>query len=44
MFLAFSFLGVWSQYKEFNLVLSFAGILQVLHKTDGEEEWEWGLL
>jgi hypothetical protein len=25
-------------------VLSFAGILQVLHKTDGEEEWEWGLL
>jgi hypothetical protein len=25
-------------------VLSFAGILQVLHKTDSEEEWEWGLL
>jgi hypothetical protein len=40
----FQFLGVWSQYKEFNLVLSFAGILQVLHKTDGEEEWVCGLL
>jgi hypothetical protein len=25
-------------------VLSFAGILQVFHKTDGEEVWEWGLL
>jgi hypothetical protein len=25
-------------------VLSIAGILQVLHKTDGEEKWERGLL
>jgi hypothetical protein len=41
---SFQFLGVCLQYKEINLVLSFAGILQVLHKTDGEEKWERGLL
>jgi hypothetical protein len=29
---------------EINLVLSIAGILQVFHKTDGEEKWERGLL
>jgi hypothetical protein len=44
MFLASNFLGVWLQHKEINLVLSIAGILQVLHKTDGEEKWERGLL
>jgi hypothetical protein len=41
---SFQFLGVWLQHKEINLVLSIAGILQVLHKTDGEEKWERGLL
>jgi hypothetical protein len=34
----FQFLDVWLQHKEINLVLSIAGILQVLHKTDGEDK------
>jgi hypothetical protein len=41
---SFQFLGVCLQHKEINLVLSIAGILHVLHKTDGEEKWERGLL
>jgi hypothetical protein len=41
---SFQFLSVWLQHKKINLVLSIAGILQVLHKTDGEEKWERGLL
>jgi hypothetical protein len=39
---SFQFLGVWLQHKAINLVLSIAGILQVLHKTDGEEKLRKG--